>query len=121
MPTVTVAIGAGSLALPPGSRAADKRTDLDCSALFKQLNTGNRGKMMSPQAAADPISERAFNGPAINEKGYLTDSAFKHAYVGTVQLPDCGQKRASPRRCRRATQTSFDRRRLPPAIGVGER
>ena len=90
MPTVTVATGAGSLALPPGARAADKRTDLDCSALFKQLNTGNRGKMMSPQAAANSISERAFNGPAINEIGNLTDCAFKHACVGTAQLPDFG-------------------------------
>lgn len=86
-----VAIGAGALGLPQQSHADDKRTDLDCSALFKQLNTSNSGKMTEQEAAANPLSQSAFADPTIRAKGFMTDADFKHACVGTEQKPDSGQ------------------------------
>jgi hypothetical protein len=86
-----LAIVAGALVLPQQSRADDKRTDLDCSALFKELNTSNSGKMTEQEAAANPLSQGAFADPTIRAKGFMTDSDFKHACVGTEQKSDSGQ------------------------------
>jgi len=90
--TVCVALATCALALPQLGHAADKRTDQDCAELFKQLNTSQNGKLDATEAAANPISQRAFNDPANHEKGYLTEGDFTAVCVGTEQTPASGQQ-----------------------------
>jgi hypothetical protein len=90
--TVGVALAIGVLALPQIGHATDKRTDQDCAALFKELNTSKSGKLDATEAAANPISQRAFNDPANHEKGYLTEANFTAVCAGTEQTPASGQQ-----------------------------
>ena len=90
--TVSVALATCAFAVPQPGHAADKRTDQDCAALFKQLNTSKSGKLDAVEAAANPISQRAFNDPANHEKGYLTEGDFTAVCVGTDQTPASGQQ-----------------------------
>jgi len=78
-------LGLAIAATPIVAHSAEKLTGRDCTQLFKQLNTSNNGHLTSTEAAAHPIGQKAFSDPAAQRKGFLTETEFNSACVGTDQ------------------------------------
>jgi hypothetical protein len=85
----TLALG---LAVVQPASAADKRTDIDCAELFKQLNTSNSGQLSAAEAATNPLAQKAYSDPTVKDRGYLTQSEFNTVCVGSDQTPASGQQ-----------------------------
>ena len=86
------ALALGIAATVQPASAADKRTDIDCAELFKQLNTSNSGQLSAAEAQSNPLARKAYSDPAVQQRGYLTQSEFNSVCVGSDQPPASGQR-----------------------------
>jgi len=73
---IGLSLGVAALAIAPVASSGERLDGQDCASLFKQLNASGSGQLTATEAAANPIAAKAFDDPAVQQKGYLTEEEF---------------------------------------------